>query len=271
MDISEIRSRFDTEGFLSPVMEEFPATYQSMAPKSFELATNFNLIGQRIAARAPNQITGDGWAYRMLATLLLFRTLQGYQAAILLIQRGLATEARILIRGCFENAFCVAALARDPAKFIQALEDDDKASKKAQAKIIDWSPTLMVNLDQKSKAELRKFVSTVDKDWGKVRQLAIEETAKGTSLAYAYFHYRMLSNDSAHPSLTSLQHHKGPGKSFVNGRASVQRIVETVSLSCGAVASFLDAFTVFVEDTEGKREVDIAVEVANKLFRREKP
>lgn len=187
-----------------------------------------------------------------------------YQAAILLCSQGLSTEARMLSRSCFENAFCIAALVKDPAKLIKALEDDDKAAQKAQAKFIAEDPARMVNLDPKAKKRLQKFASTVDQQWGKVRQLAIDETAKSTALREAYLFYRVLSNDSCHPSASSLSQHivamTDGHWDYQLGPALADRIADALNIACHAIISALVAFTELVHDADGNREVAVAVD-----------
>jgi hypothetical protein len=263
MTEDEIRQALQERGFLAPVvLQDFPAQYRQMASGWFEMAESFSRVGQRIAVRAIGQ--GHGAADpRAYGTVLLLRTLQSYQAAFLLCSMGLATEARMLIRSCFENAFCIAALVKDPAKLVKALEDDDKAAKKAQAKFLVADPTRMVCLDAKAKARLQKFASTVDQQWGKVRQLAIDETAKSTPLREAYLFYRLLSNDSCHPSATSLSRHiivlPDGHWDYQLGPEPANKLADSLNIACHAIMSALVAFTELVNDADGNREVAAAV------------
>jgi hypothetical protein len=137
------------------------------------------------------------------------------------------------VRACLENAFCIAALVNDPAKLIKALADDDKAAKKAMAKLIVKVPERMANLDQKAKRRLRKHVSTVDQEWGKVQQLAVAEIAQSTELREAYLLYRVLSNDACHPSATSLSRHFEPlpdGQwDYKLGPEGADRVIDTIN------------------------------------------
>ena len=250
-------------GFLADAVKEFPAMYRQMASGWFDMAENFSEIGQRVVIRAMSEGHGasDPRAY---GTALLLRTLQSYQAAIMLCSQGLATEARMLTRSCFENAFCIAALVKDPAKLVTALQDDDKAAKKAQAKFLVEDPARMANLRPEAQKRLQKFASTVDQQWGKVRQLAIDETAKSTALREAYLFYRVLSNDSCHPSASSLSQHivvmPDGHWDYQMGPAPADRIADTLNMACHAIMSALVAFTELVHDADGNREVAAAVD-----------
>jgi hypothetical protein len=170
----------------------------------------------------------------------------------------------MLSRSCFENAFCIAALTKDPAKLVKALEDDDKAAKKGQGKFIAQETARMENLDKKARARIQKFASTVDQKWGTVRQLAIDEIAKSTPLADAYLFYRLLSNDSCHPSASSLSQHivamPDGHWDYQMGPAPADRIADTLNIACHAIMSALVAFTELVHDADGNREVAAAVD-----------
>ena len=263
MTDDEVRAALSEQGFLAPVVrQDFPARYRQMASSWFEMAENISGIGQTVAMRAIQQ--GHGQADpRAYGTALLLRTLQSYQAAILLCSMGLAADARMLIRACFETAFCIAALVDDPVKLIRALEDDDNAAKRALAKFIAADPARMVNLDPNARKRVQKFASTVDQHWGKVRQLAIDETAKSTELRDAYLLYRVLSNDSCHPSATSLSRHidplPGDRWDYKLGPEAADRVADTINIACQAIMSALVAFTQLANDIAGNREIAVAV------------
>jgi len=262
MTDDEIRRALADKGFLAPAVKDFPPQYRQFASVWFEMAEKFSEIGQRVAIRATSQ--GHGAADpRAYGTPFFLRTLESYQAAVILCSFGLVTEARMLIRSCFENAFCLAALIKDPNALVKLLGEDDKASKRAQAKFVVASQDRMNSMDAVGKKRLRKFASTVDAQWGKVRQLAIDEIAKSTALADAYLFYRLLSNDSCHPSATSLSRHVVtlPDNHFDYrwGPAPAEMVADTLNIACHAIMSALVAFTELTNDTDGNRETASAV------------
>jgi hypothetical protein len=70
------------------------------------LADNIGQIGYEILGRPPVTITPKGFADpKVLAVMLMSRTLSNFRGVFALIDRGLVVEARVLVRCCFENAF----------------------------------------------------------------------------------------------------------------------------------------------------------------------
>ena len=258
MTEDEIKQSIAEQGFLSPAIADFPTMYRDMAKDYFDMAEDFNRIGQKIATRAMNTAPDDHRDPNVLATLLLLRTLQSFQGGIVLCERGLATEARMVLRSCFENAFCLAAMVADASAIVAAFEADNKHTLKSLAKFIAQSNDRMQNLDSKAKKAIRTTASSADKLWGKVRQLAIDEIAKGSAYADAYLIYRKLSSDASHPSYNSLERFfnrmGGEVWNFTLGPQSTEIIAETVNYGCLALNAVLVAFTQFVDDKEGNRE-----------------
>lgn len=74
------------------------------------------------------------------------------QGVILLLQRGMIVQGRMLVRSIIEDSFCAAALIREPDKVIKMLRDDAEASRRNQAKFISMeklgdSPDELIRLD----------------------------------------------------------------------------------------------------------------------------
>jgi hypothetical protein len=231
-----------------------PAKYRDAA-KGFDMAEDFSRIGQSVAVRAMNAAPDDHRDPIVMATVLLLRTLQSFQAAVVLCERGMATEARMILRSCFENAFCLAALVDDAPTVMAAFESDEKHTQKALAKFIAQSNDRMQHLDAKTKKALRTAASNADQVWGKVKQLAIDEIAKKSAYADSYLMYRTLSADSSHPSHRSLDRFfercGGEVWKFTVGPQPCEIIAETINYGCLALNAALIAFTQFVDDKEG--------------------
>jgi hypothetical protein len=258
MTEDEMRESLAERGFLSAAAAEFPAMYRNMAKGYFDMAEAFSRVGQSIAMRAMDATPDDHRDPVVLATVLLFRTLQSFQAAVVLCERGLATEARMVLRSCFENSFCLAALVGDSSKLIAAFESDHKHTLKALAKFIAQSDERMQHLDPKAKKAIRTTASTADQVWGKVKQLSIDDIAKSSAFADSYLMYRTMSADAAHPSYQSLDRFfDRPSDDvwgFSVGPQPARLIADTINIGCLALGAVLVAFTQFVDDKDGNRD-----------------
>lgn len=188
------------EGFLSSDMTKATATFCAENAEWFELAGKVNTALVRAAHTAAKVARADKMAPEAVATRLLMRSCGAFQGALLLAERAMATEARVLIRSLIENAFCVAALLENPETFMQMLEKDHNASRLRQAKFI-----LAEKLtgDDTKKGKLEKLIAMLDK--GGI--MSPKEVATLGPLTKLYLAYLRLSNDAAHPSATSLERH----------------------------------------------------------------
>jgi hypothetical protein len=259
MTEDEIRQSIAERGFLAPAIADFPAMYRDMAKCYFDMAEEFSRIGQGIAMRAMEAAPDNHRDPIVMATVLLCRTLQSFQAAVILCERGMATEARMVLRSCFENSFCLAAVVDDAPKLMAAFESDEKHTQKALTKFVAQSEDRMQHLDAKTKKALRTAASNAEQVWGKVKQLAIDEIAKKSAYADSYLMYRTLSADASHPSHRSLDRFfdrkGGDVWDFTLGPQPTEIIADSINMGCLALAGVLVAFTQFVGDTDGNRAV----------------
>lgn len=139
----------------------------------------------------------------LIAALLFMRGVSGFQAAIVLAERGFSGEARTLARGCFETAFYLGALHNDHA-FLEDLLSDDADRRGKIARALMRLPDGL-GLEAEQIETLRKFDESIRLSDTQPKGIGIYEAAKRAGLADVYdTYYRGLSNDASHPSITSL-------------------------------------------------------------------
>jgi len=143
---------------------------------------------------------------KVWALALLARTIGNVEGALELLDSGHVVEARTLVRCCYENFFCAAALVKTGDAFIRTMELDDAASRKKQAKgMLDWAGRQNQKLEFREK--LKKFADAMENQHPKASFLNQRKAAESGTIADSYIFYNMLSNDAAHPSATSLSRH----------------------------------------------------------------
>lgn len=167
-----------------------------------KLADEMIVALEEVARRATEHIKGSSLDPRVLGLLLLIRSSGSLFGALNLYKQGLPVEARILLRSCLENSFCIAALIETPEKFVASFKDDDDASRKAQAKAL-----LAVSKYAETDVAMRGRMEAVASSIEKVRNLSIPELAKDGPLREFYLLYKVISHDAAHPSAKSLLRH----------------------------------------------------------------
>lgn len=177
---------------------------------------------------------------KVWALALLARSVGNIEGAILLLDAGHVVEARTLIRCAYENFFCAAAIAKTGDEFIKIMELDDAASRKKQAmRLLDWAE----KQDQPSDfaEKLTKFAAALDAKHPKAPYLNQQKAAQAGTIADAYIFYNVLSNDAAHPSVTSLSRYVTWNDDGTEWTLSAfptddpDEIVETLELACGVM------------------------------------
>ncbi len=194
---------------------------------------------------------------KVWALALLARTIGNVEGALVLLDSGHVVEARTLVRCCYENFFCAAALVKTGDAFIKTMELDDAASRKKQAKgLLDWAGRQNQELEFTEK--LTKFAEAIEEQHPKASFLNQKKAAEDGTIADGYIFYNVLSNDAAHPSATSLSRHiswEGTGEDAewtisASPIADLDEVDETLELACGVMLGVAVAVNEAVGGTE---------------------
>jgi len=141
---------------------------------------------------------------KVLALTLLCRTLLNFKGALLMVQNGMTVEARTLTRCCFENLLWIGELAARGEEFVQEMARDEAAAQQSRGKMI-----LSLNdaLEDKLHAPLKARMDQLKEIYPKSKPIKFSELGKMNGIADSYLWFKLLSGDSAHPSMTSLARH----------------------------------------------------------------
>jgi hypothetical protein len=131
---------------------------------------------------------------KVIATLVLIRTLSNFEGLVTLARLQMVVEARILTRCCFENLFTVVRLQEEGPKVVEQMVKDRDASRKAQGeRLLEYADG--------DDPELRAYLRGLGKS--KVKSINPKNVAAGP-LERGYVYYAQLSADSGHPGLDAL-------------------------------------------------------------------
>jgi hypothetical protein len=204
-----------------------------------QLADSIGQAGYDILGGKPVTITAKGFADpKVLAIMLLSRTLSNFRAVFALIETGLVVEARILVRCCFENAFWIAGLHADGDRFARKMLQDEMRSRRARG---EWVLSTTAELSEEVEKRVREQLRLVKEKWPDAKSLSPKDVALSGLLRDGYLIYSQLSADSAHPTVTSLNRHVG--RSEVDGEklidvvlvAKDDEIVKTWDWACNTL------------------------------------
>ena len=191
---------FAEEGFLSRDVPDLIKAIRGTNRAWLDLAYALNRVAASFIAglRVPAE---DNVSF--VASLLFMRGISSFESAVLLVERGLTQDAKTLARGCFETAFYLGALRKDPTFIDDLIRDDaDRRGKIARAltKLPEDS-----GLDVSQINLLRAFDESIKASDIQPKAIGIFAAAERAELVDIYnTYYRGLSNDSSHPSITAL-------------------------------------------------------------------
>lgn len=260
---NDFDEQFRQLGFLSSATAALTSSIRQESGPWFELADRANETFQGIAIRAAETCTGlTAGDPKVVTALLALRCASAVQGVLLLAERGMAVEARSLIRSLIENALCLGALHDQPTKFLDMLWKDSDASRKAQGNFI-LAHNLVPGGDAQ-RARLEDAIAAIEK----VRNLSIKEVSELSPLRRLYLSYRVLSNDSSYPSARSLSRYlrtSGEGSGWMGyliGPAKSKELDDSLLLLLQGLTAAGVAITQVVGDIVGNAAIgDLSVEM----------
>ena len=252
--MSDFTSQFEASGYLAPMMSEASARFRSENEEWFALADGVSSALQRMAFKNMEAAAtqSNSFEQKSVSHLVLLRSAGNLQGAILMAERGMVIEARTLVRSVLEDAFCMAALHDQPDVFLDHLKGDDALARKGQAKAILKAG----KFKHMSETELNAFIAGIPK----LKNLGMEGVAQLGPLRDQYLAYRVLSNDGAHPSATSLARHmafndeRTAWTGFLVGPGRKAQIVEALNFAVMAALPIGIAYSVMLGDDESNEE-----------------
>jgi len=227
---------FAEAGFLSQGIRDGIDAIREENEAWFDLCGDTNAVLMRLATTAmkTSAARGSSWSKEAVAVRLLMRSLGALQGVVMMAERGMVVQARTLVRSIIEDSFVAGALTTKPDEVIKMLKDGAEASRRYQATFIVAEG---LGDNPKDRQRLEKVIDTMD---GKARFLSPRKVAGLSSMLPQYLNYMRLSEDSAHPSATSLHKHvevrdDGLGWSYRIGPARREDIEATLHRAVLAV------------------------------------
>jgi hypothetical protein len=210
-------------------------------------------VGMGIFGSTTLKITEEGSAdIRILALMLLARTVSNLKAALALVEGGFIVEAKTIARCCFENSYWVGALVKEGNKFRTSMVQHEMKHKRMRAQTLFSTTTKTGEFQPQIKDKLRQWMRDHKEyeDSPMLDPKAVCERAENES----YMFYQHLSWD-AHPSIESLNRYYEPPDA--NGAPGIDvspvvrdaEVIEMLNLMCLAVIGvFLGAGELLGQD-----------------------
>jgi hypothetical protein len=203
---------FSADGFLSPTMDRFRASLKTVAAYKawFEFAEELNRLGldmlrHRDVPRHDSQ--------RLTIAVLFVRAHKSFQSSLLLAERGLVSDARVVLRSAIEGAIALNALAND-ATFLDTLIKAHYYNQRKTARLVLDDPIYRAHYSPQQVAEMEATVQDVD-----AREIAVAPRKFGdpnwADVARKHCKdlyqtlYRLLSPDGTHTTINAIHRHVG--------------------------------------------------------------
>jgi hypothetical protein len=222
----------EEEGFLSPDIAEWIGKHRAANVDWFNLAGDLNRLAQ---AQLAKLTVRDVDHQSLIVALCFIRGLSLFQGSVIMVERGMVTEARTLVRSCLETLFFMGA-AHKRSDIGDLLMQHDAHHRKKIAERFLSSLKFSDAEDERLKALLTAFLEDQKASGWRGQRLPFEQAARMADLGDVYdTFYGPLSNDSAHPSLVSLNRH-GPadGSPGLRWGPGVPDVKEAISYACTA-------------------------------------
>jgi len=207
-------SSIDEDGFLSEDISNWIKKYRNEYKDIFNLALDVNRFAQSLMFKI--NAHNDN-AQELLLALFYIRALSTYQSIIILSERGLIPESKVLCRNLIENMFSFVACAKHKEIARMYILNDAKESLKSLNKLKS-SEKLMsfwasrINISERED-ELISLINKRD-----IKHLSTEELSKKAELHDHYLTVYHVLSQTVHVKIRDIEHHLDfPNTKFIWG------------------------------------------------------
>lgn len=227
------------KGFLSVDINPWSESLLREFSKEFEFSHELNKTAMSLLQKA--SVAGE----RQLASgAFLARGLQSYQAALLLLERGMIADARNVVRSIVETAVTLAGLAflRDMPRRLAA---GNNKHYRTLATLMLENPIFKDAMHNEEKEALRSLLAEAAAYMQKPETLNLEQIATEVGLGRFYhLTYRPLSGDAAHATVDSMNRHietSEDGRQKLIFKPRVADLVPTLRFAASAIITCFEA------------------------------
>jgi hypothetical protein len=235
---AEQNMSFDTHGFFSPKIEDFRSSIRKVPGYKpwFDFADTLNSLGLDMLRGHEVPLDHN---QRLTVSVLLVRTHQSFQAAVLLAEQGLIGDSRVVLRSAVEGAIAMNGIANDP----QVIDQLINAHHFNQRKLA----RLLLNNPDYRAVYLSEQIATMEAAIKRADAIEVSQNKKLGDINWAdvalrhcndlyQLVYRPLSSDGTHTTLDSINRYVSHNANMqimaVNVGPDTADMVETLKAAC---------------------------------------
>jgi hypothetical protein len=184
--------------FLNPQISEIISEINVKHSSQFEAARELSSIAHRAMSVANNPVNPR----ELILVLLNVRALTSFQGMVILLERGMPSEARVLLRMLLEVAFKLEAIAKNPELGGRYALQDKLHQKK---RIYKFG---LLNHEITSEADrlyLKSLLPQLNKDLENISDITTEQFAKAAGRIDLYHSAYSVLSDSVHTNVRDLE------------------------------------------------------------------
>jgi uncharacterized protein DUF5677 len=152
---------FEQDGFLAPEMSEWIRQHCTDHRLHFDVAHQFNRRAHEIVKAFRVR---ENYGQQLVCTALYLRGLDYFQGVVLMAERGMVNDAKVLHRTQLEATFACCAVAKDESVMMQFLAGDVHAKKKALSKLKRNAEGGVAALSEAELAEVEKELAACQQE-----------------------------------------------------------------------------------------------------------
>ncbi len=201
---------FGTAGFLSGAMDRFRTSLRAVPSYRlwFEFAEDLNRLGlDMLRDHEPPRHDNQ----KLTVTALFVRAHQSLPAALLLVERGMLNDARVILRSAVEGVIALTALANNPA-FLDQMIAAHRFNQRKLARLTLNSPDYRSAYSPEEIAQMEATVAEVDAseaaaiatDGKPLRDINWAEVDPQHCKDLYGLMYRLFSGDGTHTNINAI-------------------------------------------------------------------
>ncbi len=197
-------TKMETDGFLSDEAEQARAIFRKEFSAWFEIAEKLNRRAISTLAQAPLKDIDQA---QQVVCLLTIRVLEAYESIVLLMERGLLSSAKFIVRPMLEALFTLAAIDKDSSLAVVYLDGQRAADLNSLKSSCAWKNKDLMNKFKEHKLESKYIKLKGELKNKPVTQLMPVEWAKKSDYEDFYHLYYVEYCSSIHSNPRALNEH----------------------------------------------------------------
>lgn len=202
----EVSMEMSRDGFLSPLLDIYKSSIIDAHTEWFDFARRLNQtivkmwLGHPITAAGQKPNDPEPLAVRLMA-----RSMNGFEAAVIVLERGMTVEGGTLARSVYESGFWLAYIREHPVAARKQFLFEELVS--AIGRNVSYEKMFAANPERLAEIKATLVDLRRKRSSASMQKMGIETVATNGKSEAFYTFYEVLCGSSAHASVLSTDHY----------------------------------------------------------------